>query len=538
MRVHLSACLKMGTDNSIQYTALVTYRLTMRLSARYRPTAPGLTRFPPPSPAWPDTERELGNQQRCSNTSRFFSPPRANTTAVAQMDKHEDAAGLRLVRIGGKGTAWIFTEQAERAQVHSTVWRHGEHAASASTSMSTGTSTGMRVDPAPSPALSSHVPPGGVARHDEASVALPADDPLQRWFAEAVAVVSPGAAALRLGWSAAQGRHAVASRAVARGEVLMVVPAVATVPIDGDSWAAAAVARIGGADAVGLDASVLALARGMPHRPRTPDEHRPQACSAGTRPWYAPRRPPRTPDEQTPGTPAPHACAPCLALPWPALCEAGAAPALASLISHRERLDPAALGVWREAAAALAAALRGSPSASASSSSSAAAAGDGEEAEALLGLLLRVKANAHRVLDDDTASAAVGLGLFPAACLLNHGCVPSALLHYREGGRSLHVRALAPRTPRRAIPTYRATPTPCHATPYSRTMLHPLTTLHPLTVLLRMTRCARSRLSPPAKWSRTHTSRRSSSVPLMRNGRRCCRRRTTSRLRAVHRSRR
>ena len=172
------------------------------------------------------------------------------------MDKHEDAAGLRLVRIGGKGTAWIFTEQAERAQVHSTVWRHGEHAASASTSTSTGTSTGTGVDPARSPAFSSHAPPGGVARHDEASVALPADDPLQRWFAEAVAVVSPGAAAstgaaaLRLEWSATQGRHAVASRAVARGEVLMVVPAVATVPIDGDSWATAAVARIGGADAV------------------------------------------------------------------------------------------------------------------------------------------------------------------------------------------------------------------------------------------------------------------------------------------------
>ena len=173
------------------------------------------------------------------------------------MDKHEDAAGLRLVRIGGKGTAWIFTEQAERAQVHSTVWRHGEHAASASTSTSTGTSTSMCADPwARSPSLSSHAPPGAAARNDEASVALPADDPLQRWFAEAVAVVSPGAAAstgaaaLRLEWSAAQGRHAVASRAVARGEVLMVVPAVATVPIDGDSWAAAAVARIGGADAV------------------------------------------------------------------------------------------------------------------------------------------------------------------------------------------------------------------------------------------------------------------------------------------------
>jgi len=50
MRVHLSACLKMGTDNSIQYTALVTYRLTMRLSARYRPTAPGLTRGFTPTP--------------------------------------------------------------------------------------------------------------------------------------------------------------------------------------------------------------------------------------------------------------------------------------------------------------------------------------------------------------------------------------------------------------------------------------------------------------------------------------------------------
>ena len=176
------------------------------------------------------------------------------------MDKHEDAAGLRLVRIGGKGTAWIFTEQAERAQVHSTVWRHGEHAASAST----GTSTGTGVDPVRSPAFSPHAPPGGVSRYGEASVALPADDPLQRWFTEAVAVVNPGAAALRLGWSATQGRHAVASRAVARGEVLMVAPAVATVPVDGDSWAAAAVARIGGADIAGLDAAVLALARGMP----------------------------------------------------------------------------------------------------------------------------------------------------------------------------------------------------------------------------------------------------------------------------------
>ena len=129
------------------------------------------------------------------------------------------------------------------------------------------------------------------------------------------------------------------------------------------------------------------------------------------------------------------------ALPCSALCEAGAAPALTSLISHRERLDATALAVWREAAAALAAALRDSPSAASSSSAAAsssssasaaaaaaaasavptAAGGEEDAQEALLGLLLRVKANAHRVLDDDTASKAVGLGLFPAVCLLNHG---------------------------------------------------------------------------------------------------------------------
>ena len=40
-------------------------------------------------------------------------------------------------------------------------------------------STGTGVDPARSPAFSSHVPPEGVPRYDEASVALPADDPLR-----------------------------------------------------------------------------------------------------------------------------------------------------------------------------------------------------------------------------------------------------------------------------------------------------------------------------------------------------------------------
>ena len=59
----------------------------------------------------------------------------------------------------------------------------------------------------------------------------------------------------------------------------------------------------------------------------------------------------------------------------------------------------------------------------------------------LLDLLLRVKSNLHRVLDDETASRSIGLGLYPAACLLNHSCLPNACLSYSEAGQTVQVRA-------------------------------------------------------------------------------------------------
>ena len=58
-------------------------------------------------------------------------------------------------------------------------------------------------------------------------------------------------------------------------------------------------------------------------------------------------------------------------------------------------------------------------------------------------LLLSVRSNAHRVLDDESCSRVVGLGLYPAACMLNHDCAPCANIYYREGGSELHVRAIA-----------------------------------------------------------------------------------------------
>ena len=57
-------------------------------------------------------------------------------------------------------------------------------------------------------------------------------------------------------------------------------------------------------------------------------------------------------------------------------------------------------------------------------------------------LIMRVTANLHRVLDDETASRCVGVGVFPAACLLNHSCTPTACLSWAEGGRRLQMRAM------------------------------------------------------------------------------------------------
>ena len=59
-------------------------------------------------------------------------------------------------------------------------------------------------------------------------------------------------------------------------------------------------------------------------------------------------------------------------------------------------------------------------------------------------LFVAVKAkNLHRVLDAETASRPIGLGLFPAACLLNHDCQPNACLSFANNGRTLHIRAIS-----------------------------------------------------------------------------------------------
>lgn len=192
-------------------------------------------------------------------------------------------------------------------------------------------------------------------------------DPLAAAFADAVQT-----AALRLHWTAALGRHAVAARDLERGELVMMAPAAAMVATADSSWSAAAVAAIPGAAEVGLDADVLALAR--------------------------------------------------------AVLESGRHERVGhALLSHREHVAPGHLALWHQAARVLCAVL---PPARAA------------EEDAVVELLLAIKANAHRVLDSDTASRAVGLGLFPAACMLNHACVPAAVLHFRDGGRMLHARTL------------------------------------------------------------------------------------------------
>lgn len=61
---------------------------------------------------------------------------------------------------------------------------------------------------------------------------------------------------------------------------------------------------------------------------------------------------------------------------------------------------------------------------------------------ALAEAFLSCRSNLHRVMDDETASRAVGAGLFPAACLLNHSCVPSCSLYWSDAGNTLHARAM------------------------------------------------------------------------------------------------
>ena len=57
-------------------------------------------------------------------------------------------------------------------------------------------------------------------------------------------------------------------------------------------------------------------------------------------------------------------------------------------------------------------------------------------------LVHRVRSNLHVSLDDETASRPTGVGLYPEAALINHSCIPSACLSWRQAGRMLQVRAI------------------------------------------------------------------------------------------------
>lgn len=60
----------------------------------------------------------------------------------------------------------------------------------------------------------------------------------------------------------------------------------------------------------------------------------------------------------------------------------------------------------------------------------------------LTSLCLRIKCNLHLSLDDETATRATGMGLYPAAALLNHSCCPSACFAWSDDGQSMEVRAM------------------------------------------------------------------------------------------------
>jgi len=57
-------------------------------------------------------------------------------------------------------------------------------------------------------------------------------------------------------------------------------------------------------------------------------------------------------------------------------------------------------------------------------------------------LLLRIKFNAHPILDMASNTRRVGVGLYPAAALVNHSCYPNTVYHHVNQGRTLVFRAI------------------------------------------------------------------------------------------------
>ena len=61
----------------------------------------------------------------------------------------------------------------------------------------------------------------------------------------------------------------------------------------------------------------------------------------------------------------------------------------------------------------------------------------------LCALFLRLKFNCHPIMDDSSLQR-VGVGLYPAACYLNHDCTPNAVAHTVNGGSIIVFRAIRP----------------------------------------------------------------------------------------------
>jgi hypothetical protein len=67
--------------------------------------------------------------------------------------------------------------------------------------------------------------------------------------------------------------------------------------------------------------------------------------------------------------------------------------------------------------------------------------------EHTVSLLLRIKYNAHPVTDESSQSRKIGLGLYPAAAYINHGCTPNVVFSHTNEGRVIIFRALRPIEP-------------------------------------------------------------------------------------------
>ena len=114
---------------------------------------------------------------------------------------------------------------------------------------------------------------------------------------------------------------------------------------------------------------------------------------------------------------------------------------VADLMSHESHIKkrPEDWAALRNSAQLLRRALGAAPAAASEDSVLGSLTVDG-----MASLLLRIKYNAHAIRDSASHSRKVGLGLFPAAAYINHGCSANVVYSHVNGGRTIVFRALRP----------------------------------------------------------------------------------------------